>query len=74
MRNTSSVRGAQPSKQEQKAETNGKQFTEELNEIATMVQEAMVAAEEKCTKMPKAPYSLKLANLNKIIRYWKTVK
>ena len=57
-----------------KSGDKGEQFAEELNKIATTVQESMLAAEEKCTKMPKAPYSLKLANLNKIIRYWKMVK
>jgi hypothetical protein len=47
---------------------------EELNNIANTVQAAMISAEKKCQKPPAPPYSEKLAALNKIIRYWKTVK
>ena len=44
---------------------------DELNRIANTIQEAMLSAESKCKKPPAAPYSDKLAALNKIIRYWK---
>ena len=47
---------------------------DELNKIANTIQAAMLSAETKCKKPPAAPYSDKLAALNKIIRYWKTVK
>ena len=47
----------------------GQKFVDELNKNASIVQEAMLVAEAKCTKMPNAPYSVRLANLYKIIRY-----
>ena len=34
----------------------------------------MLSAEKRCTKPPAPPYLVKLAALNKIIRFWKTVK
>jgi hypothetical protein len=46
----------------------------ELNNIANQVQEAMLVAEQKCKKPQLPPYSDKLAGLNKIIKYWKTMK
>ena len=49
-------------------------FTNELNNIADTMQHAMLRAETRCAKTPPAPYSVKLANLNKVIRYWKTRK
>ena len=49
-------------------------MADELNKIANMIKAAMLSAETKCKKPPAAPYSDTLAALNKIIRYWKTVK
>ena len=49
-------------------------FAQELNNIANIIQQAMLSAEASCPKSPNTPYSTKMANLNKIIRYWKTKK
>ena len=49
-------------------------IAEELNRIANTIQEAMLSAEQHCKKPPAHPYSEKLAALNKIIRFWKTIK
>lgn len=55
-------------------DTFNQKFAKELNNIANTMQQAMIRAESMCTKSPAAPYSEKMANLNKIIRYWKTKK
>ena len=44
-----------------------------LTELPT-IQKAMLSAETKCKQPPAAPYSDKLAAINHIIRFWKTVK
>ena len=58
----------------EKSKTTSPETKQELNNIADTIQEAMLAAEHKCKKPPAPPYSDKLAGLNKIIRYWKTMK
>ena len=49
-------------------------FETELNSIANTIQTAMLQAEEKCAHSPAAPYSKQLADLNLVIKYWKTIK
>jgi hypothetical protein len=58
----------------EQSKTHSPDIERELNNIANTVQIAMIAAEKKCKKPPSPPYSDKLAALNKIIRYWKTVE
>jgi hypothetical protein len=39
-----------------------------------MIQTAMLQAEAKCANSLSAPYSKYLADLNLVIKYWKTTK
>jgi hypothetical protein len=57
-----------------KRDGSEEEISQELNNIANTIQTAMLSAKKKCTKPPAPPYSVKLASLNKIIRFWKTVK
>ena len=54
--------------------TNDAPFILELNKIANTIQAAMLKAELDCNTIPAAPYSDQLANLNKVIRFWKIYK
>ena len=49
-------------------------FEQELNSIANTIQTAMLQTEAACAKSPGAEYSKQLADLNSIVKYWKTVK
>jgi hypothetical protein len=59
----------------QKRSANGDtKIAEELNNIADIIQTAMLSAKKKCKQPPAPPYSDKLTALNKIIIFWKTIK
>lgn len=69
-----SARSAEIASRATHTDNNDTAFASELNKIANTMQQAMLRAESMCSKNPAASYSETMANLNTIIRYWKTKK